>query len=119
MLSFNDAFSEQDMRDWLKRIENYLNLTTDYLLQTTNFYCELKIDGLAVELVYENGIFIQGSTRGDGQIGEDITQNLKTIEAIPLKLETPRQNKFDAGQVKKFRIENSTTLGGKGRGFYK
>ena len=87
MLSFNDAFSEQDMRDWLKRIENYLNLTTDYLLQTTNFYCELKIDGLAVELVYENGVFVQGSTRGDGLIGEDITQNLKTIEAIPLKLE--------------------------------
>ena len=105
MLSFNDAFSEQDMRDWLKRIENYLNLTTDYLLQTTNFYCELKIDGLAVELVYENGIFIQGSTRGDGQIGEDITQNLKTIEAIPLKLETPRQNKFNAGQVKNLELK--------------
>jgi DNA ligase (NAD+) len=82
MLSFNDAFSEQDIRDWLKRIENFLNQS----IQKSKFYCELKIDGLAVELVYENGIFVRGSTRGDGQIGEDITQNLKTIEAIPLKI---------------------------------
>ena len=89
MLSFNDAFSEEDMRDWIKRIENYLNLNTGYLSQNTNFYCELKIDGLAIELVYENGVFIQGSTRGDGLMGEDITQNLKTIEAIPLHLEIP------------------------------
>lgn len=89
MLSFNDAFSEEDMKDWLKRIENYLRY--DFLKHKTqnlkpNFYCELKIDGLAIELIYENGIFVQGSTRGDGFIGEDITQNLKTIEAIPLKI---------------------------------
>jgi len=81
MLSFNDAFSEQDMTDWFKRAENFLKKSAD-----SNFYCELKIDGLAIELVYENGIFIQGSTRGDGIIGEDITQNLKTVESIPLKL---------------------------------
>ena len=50
------------------------------------FYCELKIDGLAIELEYENGVFVRGSTRGDGMIGEDVTQNLRTIDAIPLKL---------------------------------
>lgn len=89
MLSFNDAFSEQDVKDWLERTENYLGyrLTNDKKLITNDlFYCELKIDGLAVELIYENGVFVHGSTRGDGSVGEDITQNLKTIEAIPLKL---------------------------------
>ncbi len=86
MLSFNDAFSKKDMKDWLERVQNYLGheIKTDPL-----FYSELKIDGLAVELVYEEGVFVRGSTRGDGVTGEDITQNLKTIEAIPLKLETP------------------------------
>jgi len=85
MLSFNDAFSEQDMRDWLERVENYLGHKIKQ-----EFYCELKIDGLAIEIVYEDGIFVSGSTRGDGIIGEDITQNLKTVEAIPLKLETKK-----------------------------
>ncbi|MEK7192502.1 MAG: NAD-dependent DNA ligase LigA [Patescibacteria group bacterium] len=83
MISLNDAFSEEDMRDWLKRLENYLGREVK-----NEFYCEHKIDGLAIELVYENGIFVQGSTRGDGLVGEDITQNLKTVEAIPLKLES-------------------------------
>ncbi|MEK7566158.1 MAG: NAD-dependent DNA ligase LigA [Patescibacteria group bacterium] len=82
MLSFNDAFSEKDMGDWMIRVENFLNKK----LTGETYYCELKIDGLAIELVYENGIFLQGSTRGDGLTGEDITQNLKTVEAIPLKL---------------------------------
>ncbi|MEK7464321.1 MAG: NAD-dependent DNA ligase LigA [Patescibacteria group bacterium] len=81
MLSFNDAFSESDMEDWLTRVENYLGEKVKQ-----EFYCELKIDGLAIELVYENGFFIHGATRGDGLVGEDITQNLKTVEAIPLKL---------------------------------
>lgn len=85
MLSFNDAFSEDDMRAWLKRLENYLGHKIRDEART--FYCELKIDGLAIELVYENGILVRGGTRGDGLIGEDVTQNLKTVEAIPLRLE--------------------------------
>ncbi|MEK9186425.1 MAG: NAD-dependent DNA ligase LigA, partial [Patescibacteria group bacterium] len=80
MISLNDAFSEEDTRDWLKRLENYLGRSVKEEL-----YCEHKIDGLAIELVYENGVFVQGSTRGDGIFGEDITINLKTVEAIPLK----------------------------------
>jgi len=83
MLSFNDAFSKEDMKDWLDRISKLL---TEKEKGQIDYYCELKLDGLAVELIYKNGIFNTGSTRGDGKIGEDITQNLKTIEAIPLKL---------------------------------
>lgn len=82
MISLNDAFSEQDVKDWLQRLENYIGGKIDH-----EFYCDMKMDGLAVELVYENGVFVQGSTRGDGVVGEDITQNLKTIDAIPLRLE--------------------------------
>lgn len=83
MLSFNDAFSEEDMRDWMKRNENFLNspITISPL-----FYGELKIDGFAIELVYEDGTLVQASTRGDGLIGEDVTQNIKTVEAIPLTI---------------------------------
>ncbi len=79
MLSFQDAFSESDMEDFEKRIKRITDREIDY-------FCELKIDGLAVELVYENGVFLNGSTRGDGTVGEDVTGNLKTIEAIPLRL---------------------------------
>ncbi|HTY40067.1 MAG TPA: NAD-dependent DNA ligase LigA [Candidatus Paceibacterota bacterium] len=82
MNSLEDAFSEDDMRAWFERLENYLGRKV-----TAPFYCDLKMDGLAVELIYSDGLFVQGSTRGDGFIGEDITQNLKTIEAIPLRLE--------------------------------
>ncbi len=80
MLSLNDAFSEQDLRDWLERLERQLGSSVGEL------HCSPKVDGLAVELEYRNGVFIRGATRGDGEVGEDITQNLKTIEAIPLRL---------------------------------
>ncbi len=81
MLSLNDVFGEEDLQAWAERVENYLKRSIP-----REYYCELKIDGLAVELVYERGILTQGSTRGDGVTGEDVTQNLKTIEAIPLDL---------------------------------
>lgn len=81
MYSLNDTFSKEDVLDWMKRLENI------GLKNIGEFYCDLKMDGLAVELIYENGLFVLGSTRGDGVVGEDVTQNLRTIEAIPLKLE--------------------------------
>jgi len=83
MLSFNDAFSEKDMIEWEERIKKLL---TEEEISNLDYFCELKFDGLAIELIYENGLLKQGSTRGDGKIGEDVTQNLKTIEAIPLRL---------------------------------
>ncbi len=89
MLSFNDAFSREDMRDWLERVENHLGRKIKHGKDT--FYCELKIDGLAIELIYKDGILETGATRGDGKVGEDVTSNLKTIEAIPLKIETEKQ----------------------------
>lgn len=83
MLSFNDAFSPKDLEDWQERI---FKLLTGKEQEEVDYFCELKIDGLAIELVYEQGVFKTGSTRGDGIIGENVTQNLKTIEAIPLRL---------------------------------
>jgi len=85
MLSFNDAFSQEDVQDWFGRIENYLGRKLG-VEPEDGFFCELKIDGLAVTFEYRGGLFLRGSTRGDGGIGEDVTQNLKTIEAIPLRL---------------------------------
>ncbi len=89
MNSLNDAFSEEDIKDWLERLQNYLGKLPDSkfsIFDSLEYYCDLKMDGLAVELIYKKGILIQGSTRGDGLIGEDITQNLKTVDAIPLRL---------------------------------
>jgi DNA ligase (NAD+) len=79
MLSLANAFNEQDLRDFDRRIRQTVGSDFSYV-------CELKIDGLAVSLRYEDGLFVQGATRGDGTIGEDITANLKTIKAIPLRL---------------------------------
>ena len=82
MLSLGDAFDFQEMQNWESRLKKLNNKNFD-------FFCETKIDGLAVSLIYKNGIFQKGATRGDGKIGEDITQNLKTINSIPLKLTKP------------------------------
>ncbi len=87
MLSFQDAFSEEDMHDFEKRIKRIVPE------EEIDYFCELKIDGLAIELVYRDDVLISGSTRGDGMIGEDVTQNIKTIEAIPLKLYSSKDKK--------------------------
>jgi DNA ligase (NAD+) len=81
MLSLGNAFNEGDLKDFDQRVRQDVSQVT--------YVCELKIDGLAVSLQYENGLFVKGATRGDGNVGEDITHNLKTIKAIPLKLSEP------------------------------
>jgi len=96
MLSFNDSFSKEDMHDWLERISKLL---TEEEKSQIDFYCELKIDGLAIELVYKGGILKTGSTRGDGSIGEDITQNLKTVESIPLNIDAKVKELTVRGEV--------------------
>ncbi|MDD3190419.1 MAG: NAD-dependent DNA ligase LigA [Candidatus Pacebacteria bacterium] len=84
--SFNDAFDEQEILDFDKRICKILSDLEEPVAGSLDYTAELKIDGLHVVLTYEKGVFIRGATRGDGKIGEDVTQNLKTIESIPLKL---------------------------------
>jgi len=82
MLSLGNAFEEKDLHDFDKRIKDRLKETTSKI----GYVAEPKLDGLAVSLSYEDGVFVQGATRGDGQVGEDITPNLRTIQSIPLKL---------------------------------
>ncbi len=105
MLSMEDIFSFEELEDWLTRIQK---LTPRRIEE---FYCEMKMDGLAMSLVYEDSLLVSGATRGDGMVGEDILQNLKTIEAIPLRLHVPEEKEVDAFierhraelDVKKFR----------------
>ena len=80
--SFNDAFNEDDIRAFDTRVRKLVGRPFTYVV-------ELKIDGLKVVLTYKNGTLVQAATRGDGRVGEDVTHNAKTIEAIPLKLNKP------------------------------
>jgi DNA ligase (NAD+) len=82
MLSLANAFNEGDLRDFDRRVRQEVGDDVTYV-------CELKIDGLAVSVRYEDGYFVQGATRGDGVTGEDITENLKTIRSLPLRLNEP------------------------------
>ena len=83
MLSLNNAFTQEEVIEFDERIRKNLGLAPNEVIE---YVAEPKMDGLAVELVYENGLFVRGSTRGDGYTGEDVTQNLRTIRSIPLKL---------------------------------
>lgn len=81
MLSIEDIFNEQELVQWqkyLKRMEPEAGL---------EYFCELKIDGLAISLIYDKGVLVCAATRGDGKTGEDVTQNIKTIESVPLNLQ--------------------------------
>ncbi|WP_416828872.1 NAD-dependent DNA ligase LigA [Ectobacillus polymachus] len=83
MLSLGNAFNEEDIRDFDRKVRQGTGK------ENVRYVCELKIDGLAVSLHYEEGKFVKGATRGDGVVGEDITNNIKTIKAIPLRLHRP------------------------------
>jgi DNA ligase (NAD+) len=89
MLSLGNAFNAEELRDFNRRVVGGLNG------EEVNYVVELKIDGLAISLLYEKGLFVRGATRGDGEMGEDISQNLKTIRSIPLKLRTEEEVSFD------------------------
>jgi DNA ligase (NAD+) len=78
LLSLDNAFSLQELRDFERRISR--------VTESMAYMTELKIDGVSIALVYENGVLINAATRGDGQVGEDVTSNVRTVKNIPLKL---------------------------------
>lgn len=91
MLSLNDAFSKEEVLDFGKRMTDAVG--------DVEYVTEYKIDGLSVALEYENGLFLRGATRGDGYVGEDVTENLKTINSIPLRLSRPIPHLIARGEV--------------------
>ena len=83
MLSLTDVFSDQELVDFDGRVRKLLGK------DDIDYVCEPKLDGLAIELVYEHGVLTRGSTRGDGLVGEDVTRNLRTVHPVPLRLRPP------------------------------
>ncbi|NIP44798.1 MAG: NAD-dependent DNA ligase LigA, partial [candidate division Zixibacteria bacterium] len=81
ILSLANAYDKQGIRNWLDRIAK-----VDERVLDADFAVEPKLDGLTVVLHYRNGSFFQGATRGNGEVGEDITQNLRTLQALPLRI---------------------------------
>jgi len=79
MMSLDNCFSLEELQAWGKRVERGIG-------GAEGFVAELKMDGVAVNLIYEDGVLVRGATRGDGRVGEDITANLRTIQAVPMKL---------------------------------
>src|SRR3989344_5834352 len=88
MLSIEDIFGEEELRDW----EEHLLRLRGGTVPPLEYFAELKVDGFAVSLRYRNGVLETAATRGNGLVGEDVTQNVKTIESIPLRLETQNSN---------------------------
>lgn len=82
MISLADAFNEGELRDFHRRVVAVVGNEVEYVV-------ELKIDGLAISLTYENGVLVTAATRGDGTVGEDVTQNVKTIKSVPLRINAP------------------------------
>ncbi len=85
MLSLGNARNEEELRGWETRLANYLK-RLDITAAEFSYTTEPKIDGLAITLTYEDGVLVRGATRGDGRVGEDVTQNLRTIGSVPLKI---------------------------------
>jgi DNA ligase (NAD+) len=89
MLSLEDVFSRQETEDWLERVKK-LRPQVKF-----EFYAEVKMDGLATSILYEDGILMRGATRGDGRVGEEVTRNVRTIEALPLRLRVPTESEIE------------------------
>ena len=97
LLSLGNAFNGEELRAWYERALRRLELPLDSNL---DLVAELKIDGLALSLVYDNGVLVQGATRGDGQVGENITENARTVRSIPLRLSSDVNTTIDRAEVR-------------------
>jgi DNA ligase (NAD+) len=86
MLSLGNARNEEEMRAWENRVSNLLK-RFDIKASAVSYVTEPKIDGLAISLVYEDGVFVRGATRGDGRVGENVTPNLRTVKSVPLRID--------------------------------
>jgi DNA ligase (NAD+) len=98
MLSLANARDEDELRAWATRVENRLK-RLDIEGREIRYVTEPKVDGLAISLTYEDGVLTRGATRGDGRIGEEVTQNLRTIKAIPLRIEDPPEMVEVRGEI--------------------
>ncbi len=97
--SFDDIFDFEELKKWDEKTRNFINKSQSTGLKL-EYCCELKIDGLKIILTYKDGLLVQGATRGDGSIGEDVTQNIKTIQTVPLKLQnTSKKSEEDMAGV--------------------
>jgi DNA ligase (NAD+) len=98
MLSLGNARNEEELRAWETRVRNHLK-RLDISAAEFSYTTEPKIDGLAISLTYEDGVLVRGATRGDGRIGEDVTQNLRTIGSVPLRIEDAPESIEVRGEV--------------------
>jgi DNA ligase (NAD+) len=87
MLSLDNTYSEEELRDWERRVHELSGR------QDVDYVCELKLDGMSLALIYEDGKLVRGITRGDGTVGEDVTLNVRTVRSVPLSISREKRNK--------------------------
>src|SRR6266700_710259 len=87
MLSLDNTYNEEELRDWERRVHE-LSGRSD-----VDYVCELKLDGMSLALVYEDGVLVRGVTRGDGSVGEDVTLNVRTVRSVPVSIQKERLKK--------------------------
>jgi DNA ligase (NAD+) len=120
MLSLFDAFSSADIEDWQERNIKVYKENTGKAISSFEYYCELKLDGLAIAITYKNSKFFRGATRGDAKVGEDVSSNVKTINSIPLELRRISEREYkDLGfseaekiEIEKYIYEDSIEIRG-------
>src|SRR5690606_37607043 len=107
MLSLGNAFSPEEVQAFDRRVAEGLAASGQLAAgEQAEYLCELKLDGLAISLRYEDGVLVQGATRGDGQTGEDVTANVRAIKAIPLRLRRPVPGVLEVrGEVLMYRAD--------------
>jgi DNA ligase (NAD+) len=102
MLSLDNTYNEEELRDWERRVHE-LSGRSD-----VDYVCELKLDGMSLALVYEDGTLVRGVTRGDGSVGEDVTLNIRTVRSIPLSI--PKDSLKKAGIPVNFEVRGELLM---------